>query len=284
MPEGDTLFRIASVLRPLLVGKRIAAARARPGTAELQRVVGTTVTSVETRGKHLLIGFDDGLTLHTHLGLQGSWHRYRRGERWRRPASRALAVLETDEVTAVCFDAPTVELLETRALAIHPVLRALGPDVATDDFDTDAAIARLRDAARQDLALGDALLDQRALAGLGNVYRSELPFIARVNPFTPVGEVSDAKLRDMVERGAALTRQNSSGGARVTTTAGTPGNTYVYGRAGRPCRRCGTAIASTATRARPGAVPRRVYWCPSCQPASATGPVRIAIPKTIPHR
>jgi endonuclease-8 len=267
MPEGDTLARIATVLRPVLQGKRIVAARGRPGGARLELVVGASVRDVEARGKHLLIGFDNGLTLHTHLGMNGSWHRYRVDERWRRPASRAVAVLTTPEATAVCFDAPTVELLDTRALAVHPILKALGSDVATDDFNIDQALANLRDPVRAAMAVGDALIDQRALAGLGNVYRSELPFIERINPLTPLADVSDKQLRAMLERGAALIRQNSAGGARVTTPAGSPASTHVYGRTGRPCPRCGTRIVSRATRARPNSPPRRAYWCPSCQPA-----------------
>jgi len=270
VPEGDTLARIASVLRPILVGRRIVAARGRPGGARLDLVVGSTVESVEARGKHLLISFDNGLTLHTHLGLHGSWHRYRAGERWRRPAARAVAVLDTADATAVCFDAPTVELIEARALPAHPVLRALGTDVARPEFDINVAVAALREPRRAATAVGDALIDQTALAGLGNVYRSELPFIERVHPFTPLSAVSDAKLRAMLEGGAALVRANSAGGARVTTTAGTPGNLHVYGRTGRPCPRCGALIVSAASRVRPAAPPRRAYWCPSCQPAPAT--------------
>lgn len=266
MPEGDTLARIASVLRSILNGRSIVSARGRPGGARLDLVVGASVESVEARGKHLLIGFDNGLTLHTHLGLHGSWHRYRTSERWRRPAARAVAVLSTVDATAVCFDAPTVELIETQALASHPVLRALGTDVARPEFDIEAALAALREPRRAATAVGDALIDQTALAGLGNVYRSELPFIERVHPLTPLSAVSDAKLRAMLERGAALVRANSVGGARVTTTAGTPGNVHVYGRTGRPCPRCGARIVSAATRARPAAIPRRAYWCPSCQP------------------
>ena len=269
MPEGDTLARIATVLRPILAGRTIVAARGRPGGARLELVVGSTVTAVEARGKHLLIGFDNGLTLHSHLGMNGSWHRYRAAERWRRSADRAVAVLSTADATAVCFDAPTVELLETRALAAHPVLRSLGGDIATDTFDMDAALAALREPGRAATAVGDALIDQTALAGLGNVYRSELPFIERVSPFTPLAAVSDAKLRAMLERGAVLIRRNSAGGPRVTTTAGTPGNVYVYGRTGRPCPRCGAAIRSGATRAHPAANPRRAYWCPSCQPVAS---------------
>src|SRR6476469_1523886 len=114
MPEGDTLARIATALRPVLAGKRITSARGRFGGPRLDLVIGSTVSSVEARGKHLLIDFDNGMTLHTHLGLHGSWHRYRAGEPWRRPAARAVAILDTREATAVCFDAPTVELMETR--------------------------------------------------------------------------------------------------------------------------------------------------------------------------
>jgi endonuclease-8 len=265
MPEGDTLARIAHVLRPILAGRRIVAARGRPGGARLDLVIGTTVNSVEARGKHLLIGFDNDLTLHTHLGMNGSWHRYRPDERWRRPASRAVAVLSTADAIVVCFDAPTVELLETRALAAHPVLRALGSDIATADFDIDAALVALREPHRATMAVGDALIDQSALAGLGNVYRSELPFIECVSPLAPVAQVSDELLRAMLERGAALVRQNSAGGRRVTTPAGLPNSVNVYGRAGRPCPRCGTQIVSKATRSRPDSTPRRAYWCPSCQ-------------------
>ena len=271
MPEGDTLARIARVLGPLLVGRTIVAARGRPGGARLERVVGGNVTSVETRGKHLLIGFDNGLTLHTHLGLHGSWHRYRRGEPWRLSVARAVAVLETDEWLAACFDAPTVELLETRALAIHPTLRSLGADTASDEFDVDVALAALRAARLTRMPVGDALLDQSAVAGLGNVYRSELPFIERVNPFTPVADVSDDKLRAMLERGGVLVRTNSRGGGRVTTPAGTPSNLYVYGRTGRPCLRCRTPIKSAVSRRTPDSPPRRVYWCPTCQQKGVAG-------------
>ncbi len=266
MPEGDTLARIATVLAPALIGKRVTAARGRAGGAQLERVVGSTVAAVEARGKHLLIDFSKGMTLHTHLGLHGSWHRYRKGEQWRRAPARAVAVLESDQQVAVCFDAPTVELLDTRAVAIHPALRSLGSDTATAAFDLDTALAAMRDPSRSEMAIGDALLDQRAVAGFGNVYRSELCFLARVNPFTPVSALRDEQLRAMLERGATLVKANSAGGARVTTTAGTPGNLYVYGRTGRPCLRCRTRIESRVTRARETSNPRRVYWCPSCQP------------------
>lgn len=268
MPEGDTLARIRDVLRPLLLGKQIRAARGRPGGAQVERVLGRTVLDVRTRGKHLLVDFDNGLTLHTHLGLHGSWHRYRHGQLWRRSVERTVTVLETDEWVCVCFDAPTVELIETRAVDIHPALRGLGSDTATDEFDVDHALARLRSPRLAATPIGDALLDQGAVAGFGNVYRSELPFLERLNPFTPVADVADDKLRALLERGAKLVKVNSRGGARVTTSAEMPGNTYVYGRTGRPCFRCRTPIQSRVTLRTPNSPPRRAYWCPSCQLAA----------------
>ena len=262
MAEGDTLARIASVLREVLVGREVSGARARPGRADLRRIVGRRVESVEARGKHLLIAFAGGLTLHTHLALHGSWHRYRPTETWRRPASRAVAVIEVPSATCVCFDAPTVELMDSRAVAVHPVLARLGSDVAAADFDVGAALAALRTPDRAAVAIGDALLDQRAVAGLGNVYRSELCFLERISPFTPIGQLDDDALRRLLERSSRLVAANLRGGARVTTEPGTPGHLYVYGRTGRPCRRCGTPIRSATT----GRHARRVYWCPSCQP------------------
>ena len=269
MPEGDTLARIAQVLGSALTGQVVTSARGRPGGAQLERVVGSTINTIEARGKHLLISFSDGLTLHTHLGLQGEWHRYPPGERWHLPASEALAVIETPVQVAVCFKAPTVALIETRALSLHPVLSRLGSDVARDSFDPALSLRALRDPSRAAAPIGEALLDQRAVAGLGNVYRSELCFLERINPFTPVSEVSDETLTSMLVRGAQLTRANSRGGARITTAPGTPGNTYVYGRAGRPCRRCRTQISTAVTKAPWSDTPRRVYWCPSCQPESS---------------
>ena len=265
MPEGDTLARIAVVLGQALTGGTVTAARGRPGGPRLDKVVGQTVHSVEARGKHLLIGFSNGLTLHSHLGLHGQWHRYRPGERWRRSPSRAVAVVETPSAVAVAFDAPTVELVDTRALAIHRGVAHLGPDIARDDFDAETALAAIRHSSRAMVPIGDALLDQRAVAGLGNVYRSELCFLEKVSPFTPVADVSDHVLLGMLVRGAQFVRANSAGGARRTTPAGTPGRLYVYGRSGLPCRRCGTRIKSRVAVSAAGN-PRRVYWCPSCQP------------------
>ena len=265
MAEGDTLARIATALGAALVGAEVRNAEGRAGT-RLSALVGVRVSGVEARGKHLLIAFDNGLTLHTHLALHGSWHRYRPGERWRRPRTRASALIETDATVAVAFDAPTVELLDSRAVAIHPRLRQLGPDASAAGFDLDEAVRRLRAPANAERPIGDALLDQRVVAGLGNVYRSELPFIERLDPRTPVGLLDEAVLRRLLASGSRLLRANAAGGRRVTTEPGMGGNLYVYGRAGRPCRRCGTPIVSE--RAAAG---RWLYRCPRCQPAFHRG-------------
>jgi len=265
--EGDNLARIATVLGEVLVGRHVVAVGGRHG-GPLGRVVGSAVVSVEARGKHLLIGFADRVTLHTHLGLHGSWHRYRPGERWRRAPSRAAVVIEAQGsgggAVCVCFDPARVELLETRALALHPALARLGPDASAADFDPTAALARLRAPERAAMAIGDALLDQSALAGVGNVYRSEVCFIERVDPLQPVGEIEDEALHRLLDRSTQLLRANLAGGPRRTTPPQVAGNLYVYGRTGRPCRRCGSGIVSGVS---PGG--RRAYWCPRCQGAEA---------------
>jgi endonuclease-8 len=266
MPEGDTIFRTAEVLRAVLQDRRITAARAqpRPGlqrVPDLSRLVGATVTSVEPRGKHLLIGFDNGLTLRSHLRMTGSWHRYRPGERWRRPAREASAILETAESVAVAFDAPVVELLTDADLRRSPSLSALGPDLLAGEFDADEAVRRLRDRSADEL--GNALLDQRAVAGIGNVYKSEICFLERLDPWATVTTYGDGELTAAVRTARRLLKANTRGGARVTTGSPIRGDgLWVYGRAGRPCRRCGTLIQV----ARQGELARLTYWCPRCQP------------------
>jgi endonuclease-8 len=273
MPEGDTLFRTATVLREVLLGRQVSAARGRPGGAQLERVVGTRIDRVDSVGKHLLIGFDDGLSLHTHLGMNGSWHRYRPGERWRRSPARAVCVVETPTAVAVCFDAPVAELIETRALVLHPALARLGPDIIEPEPDIDAALARLVDPSRALTTIGEALLDQRALAGLGNVYRSEVLFIERVDPFLTVGALEREVLARLVRTGARLLRANRQGPRRTTTGRDRDGERlWVYRRTGRPWRRCGTAVRCTVL----GELPRRLWWCPGCQPAGAGGVATVS--------
>jgi endonuclease-8 len=270
MPEGDTLHRTAAGLRPHLVGRTVTAARANgPGPVpQVDRIVGRAIDSVEALGKNLLIRFDGGLELRTHLRMNGSWHRYRPGERWRRPPGRARLVLEVPGAVAVCFDAPVVELFEQRAEPLHPALSTLGPDLLSPEFDGAEALRRLRDPARAERSIAEALLDQRALAGVGNVYKCEVLFIERVSPFTPVAELADDVLERLVDRARELLRANAAPGRgpERTTTRGDPdasGPLYVYGRGGRPCRRCGTPIR---VRRQGTDLPRQTYWCPRCQP------------------
>ena len=271
MPEGDTLARIAAGLRPHLAGRTVTAARARVPGPQVQRVVGATIADVLASGKNLLIRFDNGLELRTHLRMRGTWHRYRPGEPWRRAPGRAVLVLEVPGAVAVCFDAPVVELFETRAEAIHPSLGRLGPDLLDAAFAAEEARRRLRDPSRAATEIGVALLDQRALAGIGNVVKSETLFMEGVDPFARVGDLDDATLDRLVVTARRILVESSArsrGPERVTTTDPVthrplaPGPLWVYRRAGRPCRRCGTLVSSAAQGAE---LPRTTYWCPACQ-------------------
>jgi endonuclease-8 len=272
MPEGDSLARIAVALRPHLAGRIVTNARARLPGPVISKVVGKKITAVDTAGKNLLIRFDDGLELRTHLGLHGSWHRYRPGEPWRRPVSRASLVLEVPGAVAVCFDAPVVELFETRTEPVHPTLATLGPDLLAPNLDVAAAVARFQDQSLKNREIGDALLDQRVVAGVGNVYKSEVLFLEGINPFLPVGKLSTKQITGIVERSRDLMQYNARPGAaagRVTTVDTrtgahqAPTQLWVYRRAGRPCHRCGTMIKSAPQGAD---VPRTTYWCPKDQP------------------
>jgi endonuclease VIII len=199
--------------------------------------------------------------------MSGSWHRYRPGERWRRPAHEASAILETAEATAVAFNTPVVELLTDADLRRSRSLNELGPDLLAGDFDADEAIRRLRELGAEEL--GNALLDQRAVAGIGNVYKSEVSFLERMNPWAAVGTFDDDELRAALTTARRLLHANVRGGARVTTGSSVRGGgLWVYGRAGQPCRRCGTRVEV----ARQGDLARLTYWCPRCQARPAIRP------------
>jgi len=260
MPEGDTLFRTAAGLRPYLVGRTVVAARTGgPGSVpQIGRIIGREITAVEALGKNLLIRFDNGLEIRTHLRMNGSWHRYRPGERWRRPPGRARLVLEVPGAVAVCFDAPVVELLEQRAEGLHPSLGRLGPDLLSPDFDADEAIRRLRDPGRGAMSIAEALLDQRALAGIGNIWKNETLWVERVSPFAAVGALDDETLVRLVSTARRLMLASAAPTSRVVR-----GSQSAYGRTGRPCPRCRTPIASAQQGLE---IPRTTYWCPTCQP------------------
>jgi endonuclease-8 len=270
MPEGDTLARTADGLRPHLVGRTVIAARARGG-AQVGRLVGARVEAVEALGKNLLLRFSNGLELRTHLRMHGTWHRYRPGERWRRPAGRAVLVVEVEGAVAVCFDAPVVELFEARAEGLHPALARLGPDLLAAEFDAPEAIRRLRDPDRAATTIGEALLDQRALAGIGNIWRSEVLFLVQVDPFLPITNLDDATLERIVMTARRILRASAgreSGSTAVGGRSRAGARAWVYGRAGRPCRRCGRLVRS---RQLGRELPRPIYWCPACQGARLAG-------------
>lgn len=263
MPEGDTIFRTAAALRAVLVGRRItrAATRPRPRTPrppDVTSLVGSEVTDVRSVGKHLLITLGDGRVLHSHLGMTGSWHRYAVGAPWQRPERQASVILETPDSVAVCFSPAQLTLFGDASEA-QRMLGGLGPDLLDEASDGGRAATRLR--ATTAATVGEALLDQRVMAGIGNVYRSEVLFLCAVHPTTPVAALDDERVAALVDAGRRLLRANTGGGRRSTLANGRNG-LWVYGRAGRPCRRCGTLVRS----ARLGESARLVYWCPACQP------------------
>lgn len=277
MPEGDTLFRVAATLDKALAGGRIVAcgSSVAPVAAALAQapLTGRLVRRAEARGKHLLLTFDDGRVLRTHLRMTGSWHLYRPGEPWLKPARAARFTLAVEgprgAFVAVCFSAPEVELLTgAAAVARHPLLRRLGPDATTDAFDLDAALARLQ--GRPEQPIGVALLSQRAVAGIGNVIKSETLFLERQDPFAWVEQLAAERLRALLARAHALLLRNRVGGPRTTREAPRGGaregpgrgpRLWVYGRNGKPCLRCGARIEQR----RQGDAGRTTYYCPTCQ-------------------
>jgi len=282
MPEGDTIHRAAQTLHQALCGRTVT--RFSSVFPHLTRIddttplTGRTIERVDARGKHLLMWFSGDLVLRTHMRMHGSWHIYRPGERWQRPRHDMRIALETDAFHAIGFSIPIAAFTTSRELERTGPLQQIGPDILGDDFDADDAVARLR--ARPDVAIADALLDQTALAGIGNVYKCEVLFAAKVNPFASVAGVTDEQLRDLVATASRFLRANVAGrsvghsqaqetdaivtytGLRRTTGRADPSaRLWVYGRAGKPCRRCGTPIS----RRRQGPHARSTYWCERCQ-------------------
>jgi len=264
VPEGDTILWAATRMRPVLEGRvpdaiDMPAGRAGglrgpdghlswPGT-----LAGRAVTAIGTLGKNLLVEFDGDLVLRSHLRMTGAWGVYRRGARWRRPPRRAWLVLSAAGHDVVQFDGPVLELLTRAGARAHPQLSTLGPDILAEDFDAKRFLARLRrgDQAR---TIGEALLDQRTLAGIGNIWKSESLWEAGIDPWREVRSVSDAEALAIVHGARPRMLRSGLEGPRTIQPR-------VYRLAGRPCRRCGAAI-----RARhQGDSNRATYWCPACQ-------------------
>jgi endonuclease-8 len=260
MPEGDTLHRTATVLAQALVGQTLVAAEGRLPPSARTGLVGQRVTRVAAHGKNLLITFEDGTCLHTHLQMHGSWHLYRPGERWRRPRHDMRVVLDVGDIAAVCFGAPTVRLLASDRLDDDARLSELGPDVLAEALDVGDAVHRLR--VPPDRPLGAALMDQTCISGIGNIYKSETLFLARRDPFSVVSALSDADLAAVVQRARALMRDNlrPDAGPRATRLA-TGDRYWVYRRSGLPCLVCGSAVRMR----RQGEMHRSTYFCAACQ-------------------
>ena len=276
MPEGDTIHRAARTLNTALAGQRIE--RFESVLAGLNRVdagapiAGRLVERVEARGKHLLMWLEGGLILRTHMRMHGSGHVYRPGERWQRPRHEMRIVIATAPYEAVAFAVPVAEFVEAASLEREGPVAELGPDVLSPAFDAADAVSRLR--ARGDMDIADALLDQRALAGIGNVFKSEVLFAARVSPFTPVHALDDATLARIVSIAERQMRANvgdsaepGAGGRRTTNRLDPSARLWVYRRRGMPCRRCGAPIQ----RAKQGPDARSTYWCERCQPFPRRG-------------
>ena len=256
--EGDSVLRLARRLDGRLAGSKVSVrtpGQRRPDGIPAAELDGRVLERAESRGKHLLLHFEGGVALHAHMGMRGSWQLYDDGERWRRPARDAWIALTGNGAEAVNFGGSKLRIVREAQLGRDPRLARLGPDLLADDFDPAVAAARIRSAGA-DLRIGDALLGQRLVAGIGNIFRSEGSFEAGLDPRTPVGEVTDDQLVGVLQATRELMLEAVETGRQPNR---------VYRRAGMPCERCGTRILSQAQ----GETARTTYWCPSCQ-----GPAR----------
>jgi len=282
MPEGDTLFRAATTLRKALLGRTVTRFESSvPGVSVVDDrtpVAGRVVSAVEARGKHLLITFSPpsgdspiphtpspqppapDLILHTHLRMTGSWHVYRPGEPWQKPERYAKVVIHTGAFIAPCFSAPVVELLTEWQAQRHTDLQELGPDAMTEEFDAEEAKQRIL--RRPDVEIGVALMNQRLMAGVGNVYKSEVLFMLRVSPFSKVRELGENVVEQLVAESHRYLRLNQDRGSRRTVFGlSERDRLWAYGRSGEPCRVCGETIRMR----RQGLDARSTYYCPRCQ-------------------
>jgi endonuclease-8 len=256
MPEGDTIRWHAGRIRPVLEGHAPDAVTTHPRFSAdhwVQRLTGRRVDRVDTYGKHLMVRFDGDLVLHSHLGMIGSWGAFGPGRRWPRSPRRAWLVMRVSDTDVVQFDGTTLELMTAGRTRFDQRLAGLGPDILADAFDGDEFLRRLRgdDPTRP---IGDALLDQRTLAGIGNLWKAEGCWEAGIDPWRATREVSDEEVMRVVAEVRPRMRSSGELGPRSIET-------HIYGRAGRPCPRCGTTVRSRGQ----GDDNRTTYWCPGCQ-------------------
>jgi len=296
MPEGDTIYRAARTLQKAIGGKDVTAFDT--GLANLASandntpLVGRTVDRVEARGKWCLIFFSGDLILVTHMLMSGSWHIYRTGEKWWMGRSHMRVAITCGEYQAVAFNVPIAEFHTARSLERNSQVPKLGPDILADEFSIEAGVRALRERAvsHPEDEVAVALLNQRVMAGLGNVYKSEVAFAAGVNPFRQLQTITDREMEAMVEASHKYMKANvldagprGASGEGIVTYTGPRRTTHamdrsdrvwVYGRRGEECRRCGTAIMMR----KQGEQARSTYWCPTCQPWVAAAGARIEAP------
>lgn len=261
MPEGDTISKLALFLDQALAGQPIQALRLHPAFGASAGPA--RVEHIQAQGKHLYIALDKGRLLRSHLGLYGSWHRYRPGEAWLRPRRQASILLQAADWDYVCFNAKEAEWLEQGGFRLADQRHRLGQDLISEPLEPSALLERARQLLSPATLMVDVLLDQRLAAGIGNVYKSELLFLGRHAPLSTLGSLSDESLIALYRQAAELLKANLGGGPRTTRFShDRRGHLWVYGRRDLPCLRCETPIR----RAILGAQPRSTYWCERCQP------------------
>jgi endonuclease-8 len=284
MPEGDTIYRAARSLEKAIGGRVVTGFET--GFAKLASVnddsplVGRIVERVEARGKWCLMFFSGDLILASHMLMSGSWHIYRSGEKWFMPRSKMRVAIACGPMQAVLFNAQIAEFHTARSLERSSQVPKLGPDILSVDFTIERGVAAMRTYAAEhpEAEVAVVLLNQRVVAGLGNVYKSEVAFAAEVNPFRPIRTITEREMTRMMEFAERTMRANVlgtnargesgegivtyTGPRRTTRSMDRSDRTWVYGRQGQECRRCGAAIMMR----KQGTAVRSTYWCPSCQP------------------
>lgn len=263
MPEGHTIHRAARRLRSVLAGNVLDRVEARGAhlveAKAVDRLRGDTVLDVEARGKHLLVHTAGGWTIHSHLRMDGVWHLYRAGEKWRKSRRRAWLVLGAGEWDAVNFDGPILEILPSAELGQLRAVTELGPDILVEPFDDAEYLRRMRRA--NDREIGDAVMQQRIVAGIGNIYKAESLFMSRIDPWRRVRDLSDEELVRIRETATRIMHDGVLDARAITYQGPGPVGRWAYGRYGLPCRRCRTRIQ----REKQGEDQRSTYWCARCQ-------------------
>lgn len=284
MPEGDTIFRSAVVLRRAIDDGLIESVDVRDPLVDGEKLVGATVEGTEARGKHLLMHLSNGRVLHSHMGLHGAWHLYRPGDAWQKsPRTAVLAMrvrmksavaatgraqpdadgANAQRIDAVCFQPEMLELLTADQVVRHRYLQRLGPDLLSPQVNLAECLARFR--VHNGVPLGEAVMNQTITSGIGNIYKSEVLFIHRFDPFAPVASYSDDELTAMLDTAQRLLKRNSTSHHRQTRFRGDGKLLWAYGREDQPCYECGAVIQIR----RQGDAGRTTYWCATCQPRRA---------------